>query len=379
VRIGIDYTAAINQTGGVGRFVRHLVHALTEIDHQNQYVLVHAAPNPGRAADLPVAPNVTTRQLRFQERVLATLWHRLRIPFPVDLATGPVDIFHAPDFVLPPVRHGITIMTVHDLAFLIHPECAHERLRVFLERAVPASVQRADYIIADSESTRNDLICLLDASPDRVFVVPGGVDPAFAPATEGEVAEVRRTYRLDRPYLLTVGVIEPRKNLPRLIEAYTRFRVRTGLPHQLVIAGGRGWLSDETFRQAEGCSFPGDVRFTGHVPDPDLVALYSGAEAFAYPSLYEGFGLPVLEAMACATAVVCSNVSSLPEFATDAAILVQPTDPDAIADALETVCCDAQVRHELSRRGRERAQSYSWGRSAQRLLEIYERVMRAEG
>ena len=288
-----------------------------------------------------------------------------------------MDIFHAPDFVLPPVRRGVSMVTVYDLAFLVYPECAHPNLRVFLERAVPASVQRADYIVADSENTRNDVICLLDARPERVFVVPGGVDPVFVPATQEEVAEARRRYRLDRPYVLTVGVIEPRKNLPRLIDAYARFRVRTGLPHQLVIAGGRGWLSEQTFRQAEGCGFPGDVRFTGYVPDPDLAALYTGAEVFAYPSLYEGFGLPVLEAMACGTAVVCSNSSSLPEFATDAALMVSPTDPDAIADALETACCDTRLREELTEKGRKRASIYSWNRSAQKLLEIYERVGRA--
>lgn len=374
MRIGIDYTAAINQSAGIGRFVRNIVRSLAKIDRHNEYVLVYAAPNPGRTADVPVATNVTPRQLRFQERVLNTVWHRLHLPVPIDLATGPVDIFHAPDFVLPPVRHGVTMITVHDLAFLIHPECAHPHLRVFLERAVPASVQRADYVIADSENTRNDVVCLVDASPERVFVVPGGVDPVFGPAPEEQVAEARRTYRLDRPYVFAVGLIEPRKNFPRLIEAYARFRVRTGLPHQLVIAGGSGWLSEQTFRQAEACGFPGDVRFTGYVPDADLAALYTGAEVFAYPSLYEGFGLPVLEAMACGVAVVCSNSSSFPEFATDAAILVPPTDPDAIADALETACCDTQVRQDLARRGLERAESYSWDRAAQKLLEIYERV-----
>lgn len=375
MRIGIDYTAAVNQSAGIGRLVRSLVHAVAEIDHKNQYVLVHTAPNPGRSPEVPQAPNFTVRELRFRERFMTALWHRFNVPLAIDLVTGPVDIFHAPDFVLPPVRRGIKIITVHDLAFLIHPECADERLRAFLEHAVPSSAARADFIIADSENTRNDVICLLDADPERVFVVPGGVDSSFSPADPEAVEQVRAAYGLDQPYILAVGVIEPRKNFPRLIDAYNRLRLRSDLPNQLVIAGSRGWLSEETFRQADRSAFPSDIRFTGYVPEADLAALYTGADVFAFPSLYEGFGLPVLEAMACGTPVVCSNTSSLPEFAGDAALLVPPDDTDAIADALQRACEDDLLRDDLRRRGPERARCYQWQRSAERLVEVYEHVV----
>ncbi len=377
MRIGIDYTAAINQSAGIGRFVRNLVRAVADTDHDNEYVLVHAAPNQGRTIEMPTAANITSRQLRFRERLMTILWHRLHLPVPIDLVTGPLDIFHSPDFVLPPVRRGVRIVTVHDLAFLIHPECADHHLREFLERAVPRSAAEADYIIADSENTRNDVICLLDAKPDRVFVVHGGVDSSFRPASSDAVTEVRNTYELNDRYVLAVGVIEPRKNFPRLIEAYSRFRARTGMDCQLVIAGGKGWLSEETFSQAERSPFPSDIRFTGYVPDKDLAALYTGAELFAYPSLYEGFGLPVLEAMACGTPVVCANTSSLPEFAGDAALLVSPEDSDAIADALEAVCTDSGIREGLTQRGTERAAEYHWERSAEKLVGIYEHVFQA--
>jgi len=374
VRIGIDYTAAVNQTAGIGRFVRSLVRAVAAIDHDNEYVLVHAAPNPGRVVDAPIADNVSTRQLRLRERYLNVIWHRLHAPIPVDLFAGPLDVFHSPDYVLPPVRRGVRLITVHDLAFLVQPECADERLREFLEQAVPKSAGEADYIITDSENTRNDVICLLDAAPERVFVVPGGVDPSFRPASAQEVAAVRAEYELARPYLLAIGVIEPRKNFPRLIDAYARFRVRTGLQHQLVIAGGKGWLSEATYDQAERSAFQSDIRFTGYVPERYLAALYTGAEVFAYPSLYEGFGLPVLEAMACGTPVVCANTSSLPEFAGDAALLVPPEDLDAMADALEQACVDTDVREDLRTRGAKRAASFPWERSAAKLVEIYEQV-----
>ena len=374
MRIGIDYTAAVNQSAGIGRFVRGLIRAVAALDSENQYVLVHAAPNNGCSVEAPTGANVSLRELRFRERVMTAIWHRLRIPLPVDLVTGPVDIFHAPDYVLPPVSRGVSIITVHDLAFLIHPECADEKLRVFLERAVPRSAERADYIITDSENTRNDVICLLDADPERVFVVPGGVDPSFAPADEDAVRHVRCHYQLRLPYILAVGVIEPRKNFPRLIDAFSRFRVHTGLNYDLVIAGGNGWLSDETYREAERSPFSTNVRFTGYVPDEHLAALYSGAEVFAYPSLYEGFGLPVLEAMACGTAVVCANTSSLPECAGDAALLFPPDDPDAIATTLETACGNRDLREEMIERGAQRVAEFQWERAARRLIEIYERV-----
>lgn len=374
MRIAIDYTAAVNQSAGIGRFVRGLVRAVAALDDRNEYVLVHAAPNNGCDVEAPTGPNITTRELRFRERVMSAIWHRLRIPLPVDLVTGPVDIFHAPDYVLPPVSSGVTMITVHDLAFLIHPECADQNLRLFLEKTVPRSAARANYIITDSENTRNDVICLLDADPERVFVVPGGVDPSFVPANEEAVHQVRCEYELKLPYVLAVGVIEPRKNFPRLIDAFSRFRVRTGLNYELVIAGGNGWLSDETYREAERSPFANNVRFTGYVPDRHLAALYSGAEVFAYPSLYEGFGLPVLEAMACGTTVVCANTSSLPECAGDAALLFPPDDPDAMAATLEQACGDTALRTDLIRRGERRVAEFQWERAAERMIEIYERV-----
>ncbi|MEA2639923.1 MAG: hypothetical protein QOF51_1317 [Chloroflexota bacterium] len=371
MRIGIDYTAAINQSDGIGRFVKNITRALVQLDHENSYVLVHAAPNPGRATDLPRAQNVTSRELRFGERVMNVAWQRLHVPVPVDLATGPIDIFHAPNFVLPPLRNATSILTIHDLAFLMQPECADARLREYLEHAVPRSVARADYITTDSENTRNDVICLLDADPDRVFVVPCGVDSSFEPADDEAIADVSEHYQIDGPYILFLGVIEPRKNLPRLIDAFGRFKARTEAPHTLVIAGGNGWLCEETYRQAELSQYSSSIRFTGYVPDEPLRALYSGAELFVYPALYEGFGIPVLEAMACGVPVACANTGSLPEFAHDAALLFNPEDPDDIATAIETACSDPARRDELRRVGRERAAMYGWRDAAVKLLQVY--------
>ncbi|HEY3116550.1 MAG TPA: glycosyltransferase family 1 protein, partial [Chloroflexota bacterium] len=326
MRIAIDYTAAINQSGGIGRFVRDLVGALAEADTADQYVLLHARPNPGREVTVPGGANFSMRSLPVPERWATILWHRAHLHLPVEMFTGPVDLFHAPDFTLPPVRRARTLVTVHDLAFLLRPESAQEGLRLYLEQVVPRSIARADYVLTDSENTRNDVICLMDAAPERVFVIPGGVAPMFRPASEDAIENVCRARGIARPYILSAGTIQPRKNYPTLIEAYDRLRTRTHLPHQLVIAGGRGWLTDATFERAGRSAFHDDIHFAGFVPDEELIALYSGASVFAYPSYYEGSGLPIWEAMACGAPVVCSNTSCLPECAGDAALLVSPDD-----------------------------------------------------
>ena len=252
MRIAIDYTAAVNQSAGIGRFVRSLVGALDTVDHENSYLLLHAAPNGVTVPSFPAGPNFRRRNLRVPQRYLDIVWQRLGLPLPVDTLTGPVDLFHSPDFVLPPVR-ARSLLTVHDLAFLLHPECADARLRAYLERAVPRSVARANFVVADSENTRRDVIRLLSAPPDKVAVVYGGVDPSFRPIDDqSRLAALRRHLGLGAtPFILAVGVIEPRKNLNRLFAAFERLRDRRAVPHKLVVVGRRGWLWEGILAQAE--------------------------------------------------------------------------------------------------------------------------------
>jgi glycosyltransferase involved in cell wall biosynthesis len=376
VRIAIDYTAAINQRAGIGRFVRGLVGGLAAIDRENSYQLVHARPDPGARPLYPAAPNFSVRQLRFTERVLTIVWQRLGLPLHIDLFTAPFDVFHAPDFVLPPVRQGRTVLTVHDLAFLLVPECADARLRAYLEVAVPRSVQRADLIVTDSENTRNDVIVLLNAKPDRVITVPGGVESWFRPVDDAvKLADVRARLGLDRPFILYVGLIEPRKNLVRLMDAFALLKARRRLPHRLVLGGGRGWLSDGIFAHAEKSPVANEIQFLGYVADADLPALYSLADCFAFPSRYEGFGLPVLEAMACGVPVVTADSSSLPEIAGDGAgLLVNADDVGALADALEQLILDEALRARLRQKGLERAAQFTWEAAAARQLDVYRRL-----
>ena len=376
MRVAIDYTAALNQSAGIGRFVRSLIGALAELDGENQYLLLHAAPDPGLEPRFPSGANFSRRRVRFSQRHLDILWHRLGLPLPVNLLTGPIDLFHSPDFVLPPVRQARTLLTVHDLAFLLYPECADVGLREYLEKAVPRSVRRADFLVADSENTRSDVICLLDVEPQRVEVVPGGVDPAFRPVEdEARLAALRHRLGVgEPPFILAVGVIEPRKNHGLLIEAYRVLRDRRKLPHRLVIVGRRGWLWEDIVERAESSPYRDDILFVGFMPEEDLAAMYSAATVFAFPSLYEGFGLPPLEAMACGTPVVVSKTSSLPEVVDQAGLQVDPHDADALAAALELLILDEPLRTDLRCRGLERAASFTWRSAAEKLLAVYRRL-----
>lgn len=376
MRIGIDYNAALKQGGGIGRYTRGLVNELVTRSTDDQFVLFFNHPRGQRPPQaFPDCDNVVERPLAVTDRWLTMLWHRLQAPIPIDLITGAVDVFHFPDFVLPPVWRGATVVTVHDLSFLVHPETADEGLRLYLERTVPLAVREADHVLVDSANTQNDLICLLDADPRRVDVVYPGIDAGFSRVTDPvTLRDVRHRYALHHPYILHVSVIEPRKNLPRLFAAYARLRRDTGCRHRLMIAGGLGWMYESVFQAVEELKLNDSVVFLGRVPEADLPALYTLADLFVYPSLYEGFGIPPLEAMACGTPVVTSNVSSLPEAVGDAGLMANPTDIDEIADAMAQILTNSGLAADLSRRGIERAAQFSWQAAAEKVHAVYQRL-----
>jgi len=381
MRIAIDYSAAVNQRAGIGRLVRNQVLALSEVDHDNDYRLVYARPNQGTAPQFPKARNFSRREVRLRERWLTILWHRAKLPVPADWFSGEVDLYHCPDFVLPPLRRARGILTVHDLAFLMRPDCADGRLRAYLEEVVPRSVRRADFIIADSENTRNDLVVLLGVKPSSVSVVPGGVEERFKPiADPAQLQRARdRLGVANAPFLLAIGVIEPRKNLNRLMDAFRALKERGNVPAdlKLVLAGGKGWLYDDIFDHHASSPVRDDILLPGFVSDDLLPAIYSLAEALAFPSLYEGFGLPILEAMACGTPVVASRSSCLPEVAEGAALMVDPNNVEGLSSALEQVLLDGAVRTRLVDQGFERARQYTWKRAAEQLLGVYRQVAAA--
>ena len=381
MRIAIDYTPAVCQRGGIGRYTRELVRALAEQAPHHEYVLLVAgcpASPLGTQALRAVARlrHFHVRRIPLPARWLTILWQRLRLPIPAETFTGPIDIFHAPDYVLPPLRRARGVVTIHDLSFLILPEVAEPKLQRYLSQAVPRAVARAQRVLADSRCTRDDLIAHLNVAPERITVVYPGVDPRFRPLEEETVEAFRERHALPARFILGLGTLEPRKNFPTLIEAYARLP-EWGIPHHevaLVIAGGKGWLYEGIFETVERLALQKHVRFLGFVPDEELPALYNAASVLAFPSLYEGFGLPPLEAMACGTPVVASNVSSLPEVLDDAAPLVSPTDVEKLAAVLAQVLTDPDRRAALRARGLRQAARFTWEAAARALLRAYQEL-----
>lgn len=374
--VALDYTPAIEQGGGIGRYVRELVSALAHVDHSTDYRLFASGVNNSTSL-IHLGDNFTWKPTRLSPAWLARIWHRARLPFPVECFTGDVDLFHATDFVLPPVKRPTkTLLTVHDLSFLRVPEAASPNLRRYLNVVVPRSTTRATHILADSQATKADLIEFYNLPPDKISVLYSGVDSQFRPVVDNTAStQVRSKYKLGpRPYIFSIGTVQPRKNYGRLIEALADLRSQH-YDIDLVIAGGRGWLEDPIYDTLNRLNMQDHVHFTGFVDDSDLPALYSEATCVAFPSLYEGFGFPVLEAMACGTPVVTSNVSSLPEVAGDAALMVDAYDTEALTAALQQLMNDTELRRELTAKGFIQAKRFSWLDSARHLKEIYDALL----
>ncbi len=374
MRIGIDVTSAITQGGGIGRYTRELVQALIELDNSNEYRLFSAKQPPILPVPdpIPAAPHVKYFPAHIDERWLYRLWYRLRLPLPVQIFTGQLDLFHSPDFVLPPVNGRIpTLLTVHDLSFVHSPETFPEKLVAYLNRVVPWSVKRATHILADSLATKRDLITIWQVPSEKISVLYCGVNERFQPITdEAELTAVRQKYDLGKnPYLLCVGTVQPRKNYQMLIRAFRP--VADQFSHNLIIAGGKGWLYDEMLSEVERQGLNGRVRFIGFVDDADLPALYSGADLVVMPSLYEGFGLPLLEAMACGVPTISSNVSSLPEVVGETAVQLPPKDEPMWTQSIINLLDDRGQRNQLVMMGQQRVKEFTWQKAARQLSEIY--------
>lgn len=371
MRVAIEYMPALRQRAGIGRFVRGLVRGLASQTTGVEILLVAAAD---RAPPGGAEPPFPVRRLPLGSRAMEILWHRLRLPLPADWWTGPVDLYHATDFLLPPLRCRGAV-TVHDLSFLRHPEFHHPALVRYLRDRVHGSVRRATLVLADSCFSRDEVLEWLDVPEERVRVVYGGAEESFHPVPAGERADRLARHGLAGPYLLFVGTMEPRKNLGALLEGFSRLR-RQGLPHTLAIAGGEGWLGEGQRLRGLAEGLGEGIRFLGFVPDDDLPALLSGADLFVYPSLYEGFGLPVLEAMACGCPVACSRAGSLPEVAGDAACYFETADADEIATVLARALESPELLARRGRQGLERAAAFTWKAAARQLLDAYQVALR---
>jgi alpha-1,3-rhamnosyl/mannosyltransferase len=356
---------------GMGQYMTGLLDAMTATDRLDEYVVFALGPRR-RLADPPVrSANVSYRVRRFPRRIHDRLLMAALAP-PTELLIGlRPDICIWPNFVSWPTLPGTrNVVVVHDLGFLFHSEYLNERDLRYYKRLVPRSIRRADRVVAVSSNVLGELVEQFNVPEEDVAVISPAVDTTrFRPRSEQEIRRIADSYGLDAPYILYTGTLEPRKNIVGLLNAYAALPPALRERYQLVLVGGKGWR-DSRIKQRldELAELP--IRTTGYVPDADLPAIYSGAELFVYPSFYEGFGMPPLEAMACGVPVITSDRSSLPEIVGDAAIMISPDDTRALSDAMGLVLCDAALSSSMRERGLRQAQSFTWARSAERMNSV---------
>ncbi|MFN2532772.1 MAG: glycosyltransferase family 4 protein [Pyrinomonadaceae bacterium] len=371
MRIAIDAHSVGTQLGGNESYATNLIEALAEIDTVNDYVL-YVTTSSASERFSGRWPNVTVQK---------TLPHTPLIRIPLILAAElrrhPVDVLHV-QFTAPPFTPCPIVVSIHDLSFEHLPRTFKRRSRTQLRLTVRSSARRADRILTLSNHTREDVIKTYGIASERVRAIPLAPPAHYGPVLqEKELQRVRHNYGIDGDYILSVGSIQPRKNLARLVHAYAYLRNKRSaskLP-KLVLVGKCAWLYDDTLRALQETQVADSVILTGYVPEEDLPALYSGALFFIYPSYFEGFGLPPLEAMKCGTAVVAGNRTSLPEVVGDAALLVDPFDVQDIASAMENLLDDPDRRSELSVKGLTRANTFDWRETARQTLAVYEEVV----
>jgi len=375
MRIGVDARLMHHQKAGISKYTWHLLQALSSLDLDEEFIIFQ---HRKQREEILRAPNFRRATL------YAPVHHALeQWMLPVELLRFNLTLLHSTDFIPPLRTHIPTVITVHDLAFLHYPHFLTSSSAAYYGQ-IDRAARSASHIIVPSEQTRNDLVGILGTPTDKISVIYEAAAEMFQPLPLEETrASVQRDFGLPSQYFLFVGTIEPRKNIIGLLQAFQYLKSRYAADENhgasvrnvaLAIAGGKGWLYEETLESVRRLGIERDVHFVGRVSDEQLHRLYVGARALVHPAHYEGFGLPPLEAMACGTPVIVSNVSSLPEVVQDAALLVDPSEPEEIAVAMHRLLTDDGLRAELIEKGRQRAASFSWQRAAIETLAVYHKV-----
>ncbi len=368
MRIVIDAQSLLEPMAGIGRCTISMLKALGQVDSTNQYYLYYGASFRQKRASLPHFdnPNFHKKLIKFPGRIFRFLTEKTHL-IPTGTFFRGYDIYHGLNYYVPALNLP-SIVNIYDLSYILFPQCFTRKRLNDIKWKVAGSIKRAGRIITGSESAKADIVNLLGVPEEKVRVICFGVEDTFNPKRGGEIAAFRRKYRLPEKFILFVGTIEPRKNIKKLIHAYNKLNLKdTGL----VIAGRCGWLFEETFREVKKLNLGDRVFFPGHIPEIDLPLLYSSASVFVFPSIYEGFGFPPLEAMACGTPVISSNTSSLPEIVGSAGILINPEDENKLAEAIESVLEDNVKRDEMAAKGLEQAKLFSWEKCAKETLKLY--------
>lgn len=352
MRIAVDSQSALGTPSGIGQYTARLLAELRLIAPHHEFLALDWGRSPAMRLD---------RRLRWQQ------WD-----LPRRARAARCGLLHVPGFDAPLFKPCPVVLTVHDLIGVLMPETLPPASRFYWGRWLLWTVRRADRVITDSRHSRDDVVRLLGIPAERISVIPLGVDASFAPARSSDVAvaEYRQRAGLPDEFILFVGNIEPRKGIDTLVEAFGA--LAPVVPHHLVIAGSAGWYMGRLEEQIRALGLEARVRLLGYVSSTDLPLLYNAADVFAYPSRYEGFGLPPLEAMASGLPVVCSNTTSLPEVVGDGAVAVAPDDAAALQQALKRVLDDRSLHAELAARGLQRAAAFTWQATARRTLAVYE-------
>ncbi|HAL61072.1 MAG TPA: glycosyltransferase family 1 protein [Chloroflexi bacterium] len=364
MRIGIDARLVYYSQAGIGQYILNLVRELAHLDREDDFFILQSRKDK----------TVLTEGENFSRRSLWTPSHHRLEQWTLPLEIGPLglDILHSPDFIPPFRRNCKSIITIHDLAFLLYPHfLTAESARYYGQ--IDQAVRYTDHIIAVSEATKQDAIRLLGVPQSKITVVYEAANPTYRLLEDKRRVqrECAQRYGVSTPFILFVSTIEPRKNLPTLLRAYRRLLDEYKPEVRLVVVGERGWLYDQIFALTEELNLKEEVLYLGRVSVQDLLLLYNAAQLLVHPALYEGFGLPPLEAMACGTPAIVAHVSSLPEVVGDAALLVDPEDEYGWTVAIWRVLTDGSLRAELQEKGVKRARFFSWEKAARETLALY--------
>jgi len=355
MKIAIDTQTILGQKTGFGFYVKNLIDNLKKIDPENEYVLL--APSTEKDFSTPQ---------RF-------IWDQFKVPWRARAAKA--DILHQPCFSAPIFYTGKIVITVHDLISMHFPKNLPLASRMFYSKWMPFSYRRADKIIAISEDTKKDIMVRLHIPEEKIKVIHSAVSPVFQEIKDEVFSrKIKNKYKTGDKFILDVGTLEPRKNLPFLVRAYNLALKKAQIPHNLVLSGKKGWYYDDLFQLIKDLKLEDKVIFTGYVAEEDLPGLYNAADLFAFPSLYEGFGFPPLEAMACGTPVISSNTSSLPEVVGSAGILLAPENEQIWADKIIEVIQNPVLKQKMRENGLKQAKKFSWEETAQKTIAVYQEV-----
>lgn len=372
MRIAIDATATSSQRAGQEGYTFNLIKGLVSVGNENNYFIF---AKKEILDELNInKPNFRLIPCNIHSRPIRLLWELFVLPFHIKRYR--IGILHSPHYIIPLLNFGWkSVVTIHDMTFFLYPGVHTFSKKLFFRWMISYSIKKADMVICVSESTKRDMMKLLNAPNGKLITVPEAADDIYMPVNNlKSTEEIKQKYRITGKFILYVGVLEPRKNISALIKAFSQL-LDKGFNYQLVIAGKKGWDYNQIFEMVKNLKLEDKIIFTGYVPSEDLLFLYNAAKLFVYPSLYEGFGIPVLEAMCCGTPVITSNISSMPEVAGEGAILINPHSIEELRDAMIQCLSNKELSDELRKKGLERAKKFSWEKTARQTIRVFRNVV----